>query len=236
MIVISYGIMKSGSTLAFEMTRAVLNLAGHPQDQLSDELVQPDLDINLVLGWSDEGIERLIDAAKDRCIAVKTHGTLWEVDLDKMRAAIDAGDLRVHVVYRDPREMLISMLDHGVRARAGHDFAFRDTWTLEDAIRRLGVQIYWFTHWASLPGLKLRYQDFAFDPTFGPSAIAEDLGVEVDPARVWEIVNQRFTQKNEAQPDRYQTDLWPEELERIERSFPLFLELVRGNDLGWFRS
>jgi len=234
MIVISYGIMKSGSTLAFEMARAVLEQAGHRQDLLPDDLVRPGADINLVMGWSDDGIQRLIDASADRVVALKTHGSLWGVDLEKVREHIAAGDVRVHVVYRDPREMLISMLDHGVRARAGADVAFRDTWTLDDAIRRLGVQVYWFTHWASLPCLKLRYQDFAFDPAFGPTSIAEDVGVDVDPARVWDAVNQRFTQKNEARPDRYKTDLWPEELERIERAFPLFLELVQGNDRGWF--
>jgi sulfotransferase family protein len=236
MILISYGVMKSGSTLAYEMARAVLELAGHPQDALPDDVVSPGQDINLVMGWSDDGLERLIDASGDRRIAVKTHGALWGVDLDLVRAKVASGDLKIHVVYRDPREMLISMLDHGVRARTGADVAFRDTWTLDDAIRRLGVQTYWFTHWASLPSLKLRYQDFAFDPTYGPKAIADDLGVSDDPARVWEIVNTRFTQKNEARPERYKTDLWPDELERIEAAFPLFLELVQGNDRGWFAS
>ena len=235
MIVISYGLMKSGSTLAFEMARAALELAGHPQEQLP-ALANPDIDFNLAMGWSDEQIEQLLEESADRIIAVKTHGSLWGVDLDRMREHIASGELRVHVVYRDPREMLISMLDHGFRARSGGDVAFIDTWTLDDAIRRLGVQVYWFTHWAELPCLKLRYQDFAFDPTFGPSAIADDMGVDVDPARVWDAVNQRFTQKNEARPERYKTDLWPDELERIERAFPLFLELVRGNDLGWFTS
>jgi len=233
MIIISYGITKSGSTLAFEMAKAALELAGHPQDLLADDLV-PGYDINVVMAWSDEALLRLIDAAEGRRVAIKTHGALWGVNLDLVREKIASGDVKVHVVYRDPREMLISMLDHGVRARAGTDVAFRDTWTLDDAIRRLGVQIYWFTHWASLPALRLRYQDFAFDPTFGPRAIADDIGVDVDPARIWEIMNTRFTQKNEAVPDRYKTDLWPDELERIEKAFPLFLELVQGNDLGWF--
>jgi hypothetical protein len=235
MIVISYGIMKSGSTLAFKMTRAVLEQAGHLQDLLADAAVSHGGALNLVMGWSDETIDRLIEKTAGRVLALRTHGALWGVDLGRLRGHIASGDVRIHVVYRDPREIVISMLDHGVRSRGGdNDTSFRDTWTLDHAIRRLGVQVYWFTHWASLPCLELRYQDFAFDPTFGPVSIADDLELDVDPARVWETVNGQFTQKNEARPDRYKTDLWPEELERIERAFPLFLELVRGNDLGWF--
>ena len=41
-------------------------------------------------------------------------------------------------------------------------------------------------------------------------------------------MNRRFTQKNVARPNRYATELWPDAAARIERAFPLFLDLVRG--------
>jgi hypothetical protein len=43
------------------------------------------------------------------------------------------------------------------------------------------------------------------------------------------------TRMNAARLDRYQTELWPDEVQRVERAFPLYLDLVRGNECaGWF--
>jgi hypothetical protein len=131
--------------------------------------------------------------------------------------------------------MILSMLDHGVRARtvprAG---AFREIETLDDAIRRLGVQLYRFRAWGAFPSLKLQYEDFAFDPVAGPQLIADDLEMTADPGEVWDAARRQFTQLYIGQAERYKADLWPDEIERIERSFPIFLELVAGRDLGWF--
>jgi hypothetical protein len=82
--------------------------------------------------------------------------------------------------------------------------------------------------------LKLQYEDFAFDPVAGPQLIADDLEMTADPGEVWDAARRQFTQLYIGQAERYKADLWPDEIERIERSFPIFLELVAGRDLGWF--
>ena len=89
--------------------------------------------------------------------------------------------------------------------------------------------------WGWFPSLKLAYEDFAFDRSAGPRLIGQDLGVTIDPQRVWDIVEDRFTQRNVARPQRYRDELWPDEITRIEAAFPLFLDLVRGKPrVGWF--
>ena len=234
MIVLSYGLTKSGSTLAFEMAKAVLELNGHPQPLLPDDVITPGESVNFVRGWTDERLARMLEATAERRIVVKTHTGPFGISPGRVDEAITAGALKLHVVYRDPRDMIVSMLDHGVKSRRTGGVAFSEIETLEDAIARVGQQLYRLGAWGAHPSLKLQYERFAFHPTYGPQAIADDLGLPADPGEVWEIVNGRFTQRNEAVPERYKTALWPEETERIERAFPLYLELVRGNDLGWF--
>jgi hypothetical protein len=139
------------------------------------------------------------------------------------------------VVFRDPSGLVLSMLDDGVRARALHEERHSDIRTVDDAIAQLGPRLRAVQRWGWFPSLKLLYDDFAFDRVRGPRLIADDLGVMVDPDEVWRMLNERPTRKNVGRPHRYNTDLWPDEVARIERAFPMFLELVRGHPCaGWF--
>lgn len=235
MILISYGITKSGSTLAFEMARAVLELNGFSQDRLGTDLVNDGHHINFVSGWTDDRLTRLVDAASGSRIAVKTHTDPYDLSTHLVQNLIAAGELRIHVVYRDPRDLILSMLEHAERARTSPTGpAFRGVRTLDQAIERLGVQLHRFRAWGQFPSLKLQYEEFAFDPVAGPTRIAEDFGLPADPERVWEMAREQFTQLNVGVAGRHMTDLSPDDCDRVERAFPLFLELVRGNDLGWF--
>jgi hypothetical protein len=235
MIVISYGVEKSGSTLAFEMTKAVLELNGHVQLRLADGPVDPGPTINEVGPWTDERLARLVECTEGMKIVVRTHNPPYHLSTDRVLEHLGSGDLKIHVVYRDPRDTVVSMLDDAVRARASNERRHSDLFTVEDAIAKLAKRLRALRCWGWLPSLKLVYDDFAFDRVSGPQLIADDLGMTVDPDEVWRIVNSRWTRRNTARPERYRTDLWPDEVARVERAFPLFLELVRGNPcVGWF--
>ena len=235
MIIVSFGLMKSGSTLAYEMARTILELAGEPQEFLGEDLVMPWPQLNFVQEWNDESLTALLQATQGRRIVIKTHHSLAPVDASLIRSAVESGDMRVHVTYRDPRDIVLSMLDHGFRARTGTDLAFRDTFTVEDGMWLLAGQLLWIREWLALPSLKLRYEDVVADAAYAPTAIAGDLGVDVDLEEAWRIVSGRFTQQNEGLPERYKSDLWPDEIEKVERAFPLFIDLVAANDLTSLR-
>lgn len=236
MIIVSFGINKSGSTLAFEMTKAILELNGFPQARLDDHLLGTRWHhINFAPEWTDARLRSLIEAANGTRIVVKTHAGPAAISSNLIVDSIEANELRVHVVYRDPRDTVLSMLDAGFRARRSGGRGPSAIRALDDAIERIGERLEGLRQWGSFRSLKLCYEDFAFDGPAGPTVIAEDLGLEVDPPEVWEIVNQAFTQKNVARPERYKTELSLDEIVRIERAFPLYLEVVRGNPpVGWF--
>ncbi len=234
MIVISFGLTSSGSTLAFEMAKAILELHRHPQLRLTDDLVTEGQNVNFVNGWTDDRLSRLIDCTVGKKIVVKTHADPSALSTEKTFGYLDSGDLKIQVVFRDPRDTVLSMLDHGVRARKRNQKAFSEIRTVDDAIMRLRRQLRSLRQWGAFPSLKLQYDDFAFDQVKGPQLIAGDLGVTVDPHKVWEIVNDRFTQKNVARPHRYKTDLSPDDTARVEGAFPDFVNLVENRDLSWF--
>lgn len=236
MIVVSYGIMKSGSTLAFEMAKAVLELNGFPQSRLSDDLVTAGHRGNFVGSWSDERLTDLIAATSGNRVVVKTHADPAALSTEKMHAAVDAGDLLLHLVYRDPRDTIASMFEHRVRVDR-EPTTVTTVRTIGDGIAKLSNQIGHLRRWGAYPALHLCYEEFAFDPIVGPRAIADHLGLPADPARVWEMVDARFTQKNVARSRRYITDLWPAENARIERAFPCFLDITQGTPVpGFFES
>jgi hypothetical protein len=235
-IVVSFGINRSGSTLAFEMAKAVLELNGYPQQRLEDDLVTEGHHINFIRQWTDAKLARLLEATEGSCLVIKTHGGPFALSPAKVCEALDAGELLIHVVFRDPRDTIVSLLEHDVhqRQRRSDDPTWREIRSVDAAIRRVGDRLEALRHWGSYPSLKLQYERFAFDRITGPQLIADDLGLPVDPDEVWEMMRDRFTQRNVGRTRRYKTDLWPAEITRIERAFPLFLELVAGNDLGWF--
>ena len=229
MIVISFGVRKSGSTLAFEMAKAVLELVGHPQDLLPGGLVDPGHDINMVGAWTDERLARLIDETHGTRIVVRTHGHPRRLSTDSVREHLRAGRLKIHVVFRDPRDGVLSLLDE---ARMNPDKA--GPLTVDEAIARLRPKVEKLRQWGAFPSLKLRYDDFAFDPVRGPMMIAEHLGVPTDPDEVWALVNQRPTKKNVAMPHRHITDLSSADRARVEAALADYVSLVEHHDPDWF--
>jgi hypothetical protein len=236
MIVVSYGVQKSGSTLAFEMLCAILELHGHRQEKLPGHLVSPTARVNQVGRWTDEILGELIERSRGTAIALKTH-TSPPADCNaRIRESLAMDELKIHVVYRDPRDTILSMIDDGVRARTlDRGTSHLDVRTVDDAITMLGPRLAHLRRWGGFPSLHLRYEDFAFEAVVGPRLIARDVGMDADPDYVWGVVQSKYTRRNVARVHRHVTDLWPEESARIERAFPMFLALVRGNPCaGWF--
>jgi len=225
MIVVSFGVRKSGSTLAAEMVRAVLELNGFPREVLPESLVRRS-DYNALDRWSDEAMARLVECTRGSAALVKTHGPPDPLTLAALFRHLELGDVKIHLVYRDPRDTVLSMLDE--RAKRGKSCA------LDEVIDRLRANVRKLRRWGAFPALRLCYDDFAFDRALGPQLLADDLGLSVDPDEVWRLVEQRHTRRNVARPHRHRTEMAPEVAAPIEAAVPDFLSLVEQGDLGFF--
>ncbi len=204
----SYGMTKTGSTLAFQLVRSALDLCGFPQDRVPLDVVNPVLRRNFVNHISPRQLGELKDEAKKRGypIALKTH---MRPD-DCVVEAIQSGEAIAHACYRDPRDMALSMLDHGAQSRESGGEEFAEITSLEQAFANIRSQHDSLTAWLRLPNvMPLYFGDIAFNTADTARRILVQLKLKLDPHVLAEVVQtQRFTQKNKAVPRRY-----PEEMD-----------------------
>lgn len=240
MLVLCYGMQKSGSTLAFEMVSAILQSAGHEQAFVYNDMREPDggkTRRNFIAKVTRENVETILHAiGPDRTIAVKTHSgfdnTLfpWLEELQAARA------LQVIATYRDPRDICLSLLDAGERARTAGKGFFQKFETLEDAGRFARGSILRFRKWAALRGtLRLNYETVAHEPKNAISAIEAVLGVRSDRDRVMtHAFEDAFTQKNKAARTRYREEMTVGQQAWAAKTFSKFLKhACESDDQSW---
>ncbi|MEM9060224.1 MAG: sulfotransferase domain-containing protein [Pseudomonadota bacterium] len=196
-----YGMPKSGSTLAFQLTCAAARRSGFDQSPLVGES-------NDFGAREPEVFADLLRAARERdrrLVVVKTHAP----PPDDIVAEIERGDVRAQAICRDPRDVALSMLDASHRGDAwgkagpGHRIAIPD-----DARPRLRRHVNRYLRWAALPNvLRLDYEHVAFKGAQAAGSIAGHLGVRPAALRdIW-AANRHFTQFNQGLRSRYETEL-----------------------------
>jgi hypothetical protein len=230
MLVLSYGIPKSGSTLGFELARAVAEAGGHPQTLLPGKNRTGAVNITNLLGR--ENVERLMAAAPGAApLVVKTHIRITLEDWEFLDDLARKGAIQVHAIYRDPREICLSLMDAGAKAKPGlfSKGAFRRNTSLDKTIKKVGFRLEDFRVWASISNaLVLRYDDVAFDTARTVQRIGAHMGVAIDATRAAaiaaDVTQNRFTQKNKAVPKRYLTDMNADQIAQSTRAFSTFID------------
>lgn len=220
---LSYGMPKSGSTLAFELTRTMLELAGVPQDKLGGGVISTTADVNFVLELNGESFKALKEQTRSlaKPLVIKTHSKLFP----RVKNALASGAVLGHAVCRDPRDIALSMLDAAREGRAwgtGPDGPFR---TVADTEKRLHAGIRHFLAWAETPNvMPIHYERLAFDTAAVAGEIATQLGIETDLERVIGIVTrEKFTQLNQGISQRWKTQMDPSDARRLEKQFADFI-------------
>lgn len=243
MLVISYGIPKSGSTLAYEVIRGVLMSAGHPQDAVYNDRRDEDdpgrgLKRSFMVNATREKIEELMaQIGPDRVIAVKTHSSFDSEIFPWLEEKQAAGALKVIASYRDPRDICLALMDAGERSRAKGRKAFSSVEDLEKAAHNVERRARAFLKWAALKGtLRLDYDMVAFETDKAIDRIEETLNVKSDRAEVMRYAfEDAHTLKNKAKRHRYMDELDDEEKETLRKIFRKFIrKVIEKNDQSWF--
>jgi len=239
MLVLCYGMQKSGSTLAFEMVRGVLQSAGFDQPFIYNDLRDPtEASRNYVGKIGKDVICKLIDTiGADRKIAVKTHATLsndlfsWAEEQQRRR------EIQIVTSYRDPRDVCLSLLDAGAKSRSKNAGAFGNIESLDDAADFVRGRIARFRKWSSVQGtLRLNYDTVAYEPEKAIAAIEHALGVHSDKDAVLKhAFEDAYTLKNAARRHRYLTEMNDVQKEELTRKFRRFLTQACENDnQAWY--
>lgn len=234
MLVLCYGVTKSGSTLTFEVIKGLLESAGHAQERLQDGPVNPGHRINYVQPLNRGRLKDLVAAVGDRWLAVKTHSGMADPLFGYLEQLQQAKQLQVVVCYRDPRDICLSMVDAGEAARAAGVKEFSDVTDLSVAKAKVSEQLEKFVRWASLRGaLVLPYETVAFDPDAAIERIETCLGISADHERVKRYAfEEAFTQKNKARRTRFSDELTEAQREILDREFAPVIASFSGGDPG----
>jgi len=248
MLVICYGIPKSGSTLAFRMVLEVLRNAGYEQSHILNErprvggvaVAKGSLRSNFLKSTTKESIGELVEAiGPSRMIAMKSHARFtndlfpWLEEMQQKRA------VQVIASYRDPRDICLSAMDAGERSRAQSVVkkAFSSIDSVEAAARRVTRRIDDFRKWAALQGtLRLYYETVAFHPDEAISAIEIALGIKCDHERVKRSVFEDANLfENKAKSQRHREDMGDLRRKELTEIFRKFIRRAcEEDDQKWY--
>jgi len=227
----SYGMTKTGSTLAFQLVRSALDLCGFPQDRVPLDVVNPVLRRNFVNHISERQLSELKDEAKKRGypIALKTHMRPDPCVVEM----IQSGEAIAHACYRDPRDMALSMLDHAQKSRETGGEEFAELTSLAQTFTNIRSQHDSLTAWLRLPNvMPLYFEDIAFNTVKTARRILKQLNLKLDPEVLADVVQtQRFTQKNKALRTRHAEELGADISAEIAAEFaPLFERFIHNRN------
>ncbi len=227
LIYFSYGMTKCGTTLAFHMVSEALAQAGFEQHRLPAHLIGPNKKLNFGQHFTDDQTDELWAAVRSigHPIVIKTH-TRPDPAIVRL---IQNGQAIAHACYRDPRDMALSMLDHGIRAREAGKPAFAEIETLEDAKSGIRNQCDSLTAWLRLPNiLPLDFEDIAFDMQTTVQRILDQLDISGDPEKiVAKVLDGRFTQLNKGISQRHKSEMSPQDVREFDLEFaPLMTRLI----------
>lgn len=224
LLYLSYGMQKAGSTLAFELTRAIYESNGVSQAQLPAALSQAASDVNYASRDALHDLEAIAAEARRRrgTIVLKTHVR----PTDAVAAMLADGRAIGHAVCRDPRELVLSMIDAGAAARAKGATAFAHHETIDAALEKLRRNVRVFEAWAALPGVApLHYDDVAFETRLTVLRLCDQIGLPADPAAIERRVkSERFTQFNKGLFQRWRAELASADADAIAAEFAAFIE------------
>ena len=215
LIYASYGLIKSGSTFAFELTKRLFVQNGRAQPRLGDEAVTPGHRINFATKWDESHVAAMCAEAEALATTavIKTHARPRPAIVDLLESGRAIG----HAVYRDPRDVALSLLDAGEHARAKQRKSFADIRTLDDAMADIDAHLENFRAWAALPGIRVvDYATLTADTAEFARGLAAQCGLPFDhDAAVADVVANEFIQFNKGVQNRHLTEMAGEESDRF---------------------
>lgn len=192
MIVICAGMQKSASASFYNLTNDLLVADGHPnmrELRARYHMASFMTEVNCNIGplraykllWL--GIPHL----QGYSFAVKTHEPPSPSSLLFLRLGI----CKASYIYRDPRDVAVSLFNHGRRIREGgfnSNTQFDNLTTIESAIRFVATLLPVWKAWSLIEGIHMvRYEDFVSDIYEEARNISGYLGLDLEKDRIHEI-------------------------------------------------
>jgi len=239
MLIISAGMQKSGSAYLYNLINGLLKMAGNPD--AAEIRAKRGLDDILrsanhnVKDLSFLTLFRLLRASsKEGSFAIKTHRppTLAVRALQQFNLA------QVIYIYRDPRDALLSVMDHGRKALAtGEKHPFTEMIEFDVAFEGIKRWLETWREYQKLPNLlQFRYEDLLADPLSIVKKCAAFLKVEATEQAckdlIWQFnrdnpnVDRETLHLNKGVACRYKDEMTSEQRSRCRTDFGGVIEAM----------
>lgn len=198
MIVLSVGMQKSGSAWYFNLINEVLIAAGYHDART----IRDRFGLQSILQYGNCNIEELTPEKLSRVVALHNSGYTFAVKTHcgptPIVASLLAEDIiKATYVYRDPRDVVISAMDHGRKIRnssQNHTFAEYDS--LEKTVYAVKEWLVIWERWRRLNRvLTVRYEDLLADPLKELKRLSSFLAIVVSSEKIQTILN-RYKREN----------------------------------------
>ena len=219
---ISYGMTRSGSTLAFETEKAILENYGMSQDKIIFKGLENWIENYLhekYLGDIDS-LKKINEKTLDNFVVFKTHGAANK----KLINFIRKYKIPVTISVRDPKDIIISLLEISRKNRSINETGFINIISFKDALRNIEEDLWRLETWKPLieegSAKVIPYEEtikdaeiiiqFLADLTSKPKLLISEIK---------EITKKRFTQFNIGIAGRGQKSLNQIEIYRVEKKY-----------------
>jgi len=206
MIYISYGVPKSASTFAYVVTKTILDAAGYNTVSLSVRAKGGRSRLNYIDPISWTAIERVRSEIGERSAVIKTHGAPDK----QLESAIERGEILASAIVRDPRDIALSLVDHGERSRRAGVSDFANIYSAIDAVDLLDEQMRRLAKWtAGVKVLLLAYDQLCFDTETAVRRIIDHAGLSLTPATIVPALpnKEEVLQFNKGARNRYEAEM-----------------------------
>ena len=218
---ISYGMTRSGSTLAFETEKAILEKYGMPQEKIMIEGLENWIENYLPEKYLSDinSLKKINEKTLSNFVVFKTHGAANEKLLNFIRKF----KIPVTISVRDPKDIVISLLEISKKNRSINETGFTNIISFKDALKNIEEDLWRLETWRPLieEGIAkvIPYEEtikdaeilieYLADITSKPKLLISDIR---------EITKKRFTQFNVGVSGRGQKSLNQVEIFRVERN------------------
>ena len=220
-LLISYGMTRSGSTLAFETKKAILEKYGMPQQKIIFEGLGSWIENYLPEKYlSDiDSLKKINQKTLTNFVVFKTHGAANK----KLIEFIRKFNIPVTISVRDPKDIIISLLEISKKNRSINETGFINIISFKDALKNVEEDLWRLETWRPLiedgTAKVIPYEDtikdaeiiikFLADLTSKPKLLIREIK---------EITKKRFTQFNIGIAGRGQKSLNYLEIFRVEKN------------------
>lgn len=148
-IYFSYGMTKSASSFVYQLEEEIFKHSKYEVVKLPFEIRGNKAIENYMEPITDERIEKILNWLPSNAVTViKTHGAPSQLACD----LVNEGHAYASATYRDPRDIAISLLDHGQRSRETNIPDFANFLAPLDTLPELQHQVKRLNNWLDLSG------------------------------------------------------------------------------------